>query len=151
MHSMLGKECTGEVVMNGICRSQTVSGVGFALRLWPVGFRRNRAGRTPVSSIAMERACCIAGTSDWRTALPDRSCGLTDHTAILLEGFIFPSMSSCQDSWLELMGLPCQRASPSDVCKWCQAGNSFPVLNGLVKPLIEWALNGFIMNNNNSK
>lgn len=41
--------------------------------------------------------------------------------------------------------------SPSDVRKQCQARNSFPVLNGLVKPLIEWGLNDFIMNNNNSK
>lgn len=32
--------------------------------------------------------------------------------------------------------------------KQCQAGNRFPVLNGLVKPLIEWDLNDFSMNNN---
>lgn len=35
--------------------------------------------------------------------------------------------------------------------KQCQAGNRFPVLNGLVKPLIEWGLSGIIMKNNNSK
>lgn len=41
--------------------------------------------------------------------------------------------------------------SPSDVHKQCQAGNRFPVLNGLDKPLIEWGLNGFIMNNNSKQ
>lgn len=35
--------------------------------------------------------------------------------------------------------------------KQCWAGNRFPVLNGLVKPHIEWGLNGIIMKNNNSK
>lgn len=37
----------------------------------------------------------------------------------------------------------------SDVCKQCQAGNRFPILNGLVKPLVQWGSNGFIRNNNN--
>lgn len=37
------------------------------------------------------------------------------------------------------------------MCKQCQAGNNFSVLNGLDKPLMEWGLNGFIMNNSNSK
>lgn len=41
--------------------------------------------------------------------------------------------------------------SPSDVRKQCQVGNRFPVLNGLVKPLIEWGLSGVIMKNKNSK
>lgn len=49
------------------------------------------------------------------------------------------------------MGLPSQRLSASDVDKQCQGGNRFPVLNGLVKPLIEYSLNEFIMDNNNSK
>ena len=37
------------------------------------------------------------------------------------------------------------------MCKQCQAGNGFPVLNGLVKPLIEWGLNGLVMKNNSKR